>query len=481
MGYLDDDTLLSVLSKQYGLPSVNLFEVKVSPEILRLLPFEKIKTFKVLPLRKIDDTLSLAMVDPNNISVIQEIEFVLGRIVKPLVAPEYQMDEVINQFEKEGYGNKTFNGERLKEEAVAIESKIPNIYTLLRSVLQYKATDLHLTAGAPPSVRVNNELKRISMSAVTPAQLRDFVSEILTKEQMDKLEREKEIEFTLSLPDIGRFRINMYKQRGSISIVARLIIENIPSLKELNLPEWIKDYALRPQGFILIVGPAGHGTTTTMAALVDVINSNRRCNIVTLESPIEYLHKHKKSNVNQREVSVDTVSFVSGLRHILKQDPDVIVIGELTDPESVSIVLTAAETGHLVISTMHSLNTTTAISRLIDLFPDHQQPQIRRQFADSFLLVFAQRLVPVKEGEGRILAYEKLINTIKTRNLIREGKIPRMRSLMEIVSEDMSSIDQSLAELCLEGKITFEDGLKFADNQVYYQEIIRARKTEEKR
>jgi twitching motility protein PilT len=476
MGYLDTDTLLSVLSKQYNIPFVNLFEVKVPPDILKLLPFEQVKSFKVLPFKKVDNTVSLAMVDPNDVNVIRNVEFTIGGSVKPFIVPNYQMERAISKFEKEGYGETVFEGEKLKEERILVEPKIPSIYTLLKLLLDFKATDLHLAAGAPPSMRINNELKRLSMPKITSAQMRDFTSELLTKDQMDKFEKEKELDFVLSLHDTGRFRINIYKQRNSISLSARLIFENIPSIADLNLPEWITNYALKPHGFILIVGLPGHGKTTTASSLIDIINSNRKCNIVTLEDPIEYLHKHKKSNVNQREVGIDTESFSAGLKYILRQDPDVIMVGDLRDAESIAIALNAAETGHLVISTMHSLNTITAIDKILNIFPESQQPQIRMQLADTLLLIFAQKLIPRKDGEGRVLAYEKLVNSSRIANLIREGKVSNIKSLMQVVAEDISSIDRSIAKLYLEGKITFEDGLKFADNPTYYQELVRTGK-----
>jgi twitching motility protein PilT len=229
----------------------------------------------------------------------------------------------------EGYGNKNFDGEVLRAKTAIVKSKTPTVYSLLKLVLDFKGTDLLITAGVPPSIRVDSDLKRLSMSAVTPEEMHEYTEEILTKEQQEIFEREKEIDFAISVPDTGRFRMNMYRQRNSISLAARFIVEDIPSLKQLVLPEWIKDYALKKQGFILIAGPTGHGKTTTMSALVDVINSNRKCNIVTLEDPIEYLHRHKKSNINQREVGVDTESFAVGLKHVFRQDPDVIIIGEM--------------------------------------------------------------------------------------------------------------------------------------------------------
>ncbi len=471
MGYLDEDSLLNFLSKQLSTSSLSLFETKIEPDMLNLLPFNKVKTFMVLPVKEDGGKVTLAMTNPNDIEAIQDIEFALGRGIEPVVVPFFQMERALAFFEKKGYGNRLFEGELLRKRISTLETRLPSIVTLLRFVLDYKATDLHLSAGVPPSVRIDNEMKRLSLPAMTPEQLKEIAYEALTEDQQKIFERYKEIDFAISIPDVGRFRVNIYKQRTSVSLAARVIIEDIPSLKELLIPEWLADFVLKPHGFILIVGPTGHGKTTTMAALINIINSNRKCNIVTLEDPIEYLHKHKKSNVNQREIGVDTDSFAMGLKHVFRQDPDVIVIGEMRDPESIAIALTAAETGHMVISTLHTQNTTTAVDRIIDVFPEHQQQQVRLQFADSFLLVFAQRLVPKKTGQGRVLAYEKMATSYRIRNLIREGKGHGIRSLMQVSAEDITAIDFSLARLYLDGKIKFEDGLKFADNPAYYQEL----------
>jgi twitching motility protein PilT len=473
MGYLDDDSLLNFLSKQFNISYVNLFESKVPPGILKLLPFEKVKSFHALPIRETGTNITLAMVNPNDINAIQEVEFALGRRVEPSVVPFYQMEKAIRYFEEEGYGNKEFDGSILKDRVVTIETKAPSVYSLLKLVVEHKATELHLAVGVPPGIRIDNEIKRLPLPNVTSEQMIEFIQEVLTQEQKETFARQKEIDFALSIPHTGRFRINIYKQRNSISLTARFIIENIPSIKDLGLPEWIRDYALKTRGLMLITGPSGHGKTTTMAAIVDLINSNRRCNIVTIEDPIEYLHRHKKSNVNQREVGVDTDSFSTALRHIFRQNPDVIVIGDLRDTESISVALTAVERGYLVIGTMHSQNTTTAIERIVNIFPEHQQPQVRMQFAETFLIIFAQRLIPGKKG-GRILAYEKITNSSRIRNLIREGKIFNIRSLMQAASNDVTSLDHSLARLYLNGEITFEDGLRFADNPSFYQDLIKS-------
>lgn len=473
MGYVDGDLLLSVLGSQHNLPSANLFEARIPPDVLRLVPFEQVRSFKILPLNKSGNTLSLAMVDPGDANVIRSIELATGGAVKPYLAPSSQMAKVIDKFEKEGYGDVPFEGEKLRGDEIRVESLLPGFYTLLRFLPDFQAAELHLAAGAAPGLKINNELKRLSMPRVTPAQMKNFIYEILERERIEEFERSNELNVILSLPDIGRFRISIYKQRSSISLTARLILENIPSINYLRLPDWMTDYAMKPQGLMLIAGLPGNGKTATLAALVDVINSNRRCNIVTLEDHVEYLHKHKLSNVNQREVGMDTDSFSSGLRHIVRQGADVVVIGELRDAESSSIALNAAETGRLVIAAVTALNTVSAVNKIINIFHQDQQPRIRMQLADNLLLVFAQRLIPGKEDGGKVLAYEKLLNSSRVRNMIIEARTVNMQSLMQVAAEDMASFDRSIAGLCLDGRITFEEGLKSADTPSFYQDLIR--------
>ncbi|UCG78540.1 MAG: Flp pilus assembly complex ATPase component TadA, partial [Nitrospirota bacterium] len=262
-----------------------------------------------------------------------------------------------------------------------------------------------------------------------------------------------------------------YRQRNSVSISIRHLHDIIPSFEHLGLPSWLEKYALKTQGLILITGPASHGKTTTLAAMIDLINSKRKCNIVTLEDPIEYLHKHKNSNVNQREIGTDAESFYDGMRSIFRQSPDVIVIGDMRDNETIEMALRAASTGHLVISNMHSFSTTSAIDGIVNSFLPHQQPQVKGLLADSLQLIFAQRLLPRIGSEDRILAFEKLIASYRIRNLIREGKAHQIRSQVQTDSDDFSSIDLSLVKLLNEGKITKEDALMSTDNPEYVRRM----------
>lgn len=475
LGYIDIDRLLESLGKQLSVPTANLYELTISPAALAILPFDKMKQYEVLPLSLEDSNVTLAMVNPTDIAAISDLEFILERNVQPVKVPSLQIAAAFKVIEDRGCRlDEPIHGSELEEINIHLrmDRDMVDIKQLCQRLVKENASDLLLTAGVPPCLKKDNEIRRLSVSLMTPQQTKACASELIPASQRKDFEKANELDFAFTFPDIGRFRVNVYKQRNSVSIAVRHIVEIIPSIAELGLPPWIEDIALKSQGLILVTGPTGHGKTTTLAAIVDIINTKRKCNIITIEDPVEYLHKHKSSNVNQREVGIDTDSFHSGLVHIFRQAPDVIVIGEMRDPESFAIALQAAETGHLVMSTLHSNTATSAIDRIIDIFPSEKQRQIRLQMADNFLLILNQRLVPLENGTGRILAYEKLVNTYRVRNLIREGKAHQIRSMLQQSTDDFVSIDQSLARLCIEGKITQEAGMKFCDNPVFFQEIV---------
>ncbi|MDA8433045.1 MAG: PilT/PilU family type 4a pilus ATPase [Nitrospiraceae bacterium] len=481
LGHLSTDTLLEFLSKQMGVPAANLCKLDISPGVLRALPIEKIKEYKVLPL-EVDKQFTLAMVNPTDFMTIRDIEFILGQKVNPVVVTAAQMEAALRSLEKEGAGE--IRGSNIEKRTARREAaEKADMRTFLRRLSETEASDLQLTAGAPPSLKMGRELVRMNMPPLTPLQMSFYAREIMSEEQEKKFDAASDLDFAFTDPEFGRFRVNIYKQRNSVSITIRHIKDMIPGLRDLGLAEDLEPFILKNQGLVLITGPAGHGKSTTMASFVDIINTKRKCNIITLEDPIEFLHRHKNSNVNQREIGIDTGSFPEGLRHIFRQDPDVIVVGEMRDPESFRIALQAAETGHLVLSTLHSRNATSTVERVIDIFPADQQPQIRSQLADCLLLVLSQRLVRKKDGTGLALAYEKLTNTLKIRNFIREGKTHQIRSQMLLPGEEYSSIDVSLAQLCLEGRITQEEGLKHCDNASFYREMVKSKniRTEEVR
>lgn len=316
-------------------------------------------------------------------------------------------------------------------------------------------------------------MRRTSTDSLTPYDCEKFARELMTEKDWEKFVMKRDFDFAVTWPDIGRFRINLYMQRNSVSITLRRISDILPSSEELGLPGWLNEHVMTPRGLILISGPPGHGKTTTLAAMVDVINTNRRCNIITLEDPIEYLHKHKKSNVNQREIGPDTESFHAGMKHIFRQDPDVIAVGEMGDADSFTIALEAADTGHLVITTLNASTAASAIEKVINIFPSHRQDLVRARIADNLLFVLSQRLVPMKEGEGRVLAYEKIINSPGVKNLIREGKTRQMNSQVMSGTEEYTPLESSMAKLHSSGLIKFEDGLLFAEDKQLYKDLAK--------
>jgi twitching motility protein PilT len=473
LGFITTETLLNFLSQQLGIPSVNLFNIDISPDILKMMPIDKIKSMKVLPISIDENSITLAMVNPRDMLSISDIEFSLGRKVHPVVVPASQMEAAISSLTL--HPEKTLTGKILKTETHKTGTKkAPPLTSLLKFLSRSPATDMLLTAGAPPSIKLSNELQRAAaMEPLTPADCEMYARELMPEKDWDYFIKECDHDFAVTLPALGRFRVNCYKQRNSISITVRCIADILPSLEELNLPEWIKDYLLMPQGLILVSGPAGHGKSTSVAGMIDFINSNKKCNIVTFEDPIEYLHKHKKSNVNQRDVGDDTKSFYEGLKHVFRQDPDVILIGEMRDAASFAIALQAADTGHLVITTVHASTAPSTVERVINIFPPDQQNLIRTRIADNLLFVLSQRLVPLKSGGGRVLAHEKLINSFGIKNIVRESKTHQIKSQMSTGSEDFTPLEVSLAKLYTSGLIKNEDALLFAENKQFYKDLTK--------
>jgi twitching motility protein PilT len=342
-----------------------------------------------------------------------------------------------------------------KKPAEGLEIKIGE---LMRVVVERGCSDLHLTAGTPPVIRLHGDLQRLDeYPRLDPVTIRSMVYSILTQRQREKFEDNLELDLSHTLPGHGRFRVNVYLQRDSVGAAFRLIPPQIKTLQELDLPPQMEQFAHYPRGLVLITGPTGSGKSTTLAALIDIINNERQLHIMTIEDPIEFLHRHKLSVVNQREVGTDTKGFAEALRHVLRQDPDVILVGEMRDLETISTAITAAETGHLVFATLHTQDAPQTIDRVIDVFPPHQQQQVRVQFAASIQAIATQQLLPTKEGNDRIPAVEVMVATPAIRNLIREGKTHQIYSAMQAGGRyGMQTTDQALAELVKRGKITFD-------------------------
>ncbi|GAW94129.1 type IV pilus twitching motility protein PilT [Calderihabitans maritimus] len=330
---------------------------------------------------------------------------------------------------------------------------------ILRMAVDQKASDIHLTVGLPPVFRCNGDL--IPQQSFDPLQYEDTLKmarEILSEKQHQEFMEKGELDLAYSLRGVGRFRVNVYRQRGSVGLAIRIINNQIKSLDELGLPPVLKELARKSKGLVLVTGPTGSGKSTTLAAMIDLINRERRCHIITLEDPIEYMHQHQKSIINQREIGSDTRSFADALRAALRQDPDVLLVGEMRDLETIATAITAAETGHLVLATLHTSSAPQTIDRIIDVFPPHQQQQVRIQLAETLQGVVAQQLVPRADGLGRVVAVEVLVATPAVRNLIREGKTHQILSAIQTGGKyGMQSMDSALKKLYQQGLITAED------------------------
>jgi twitching motility protein PilT len=334
------------------------------------------------------------------------------------------------------------------------------ITRLLYVAVTQKASDLHLCVGAPPILRINGNLTALNAPPITPQQSHDMIYAILNNEQRQKFEENWELDFSAHVADVGRFRVNIHRQRGAIEGAFRVISEEIRCLKDLGLPPVVEEITRKESGLILVTGPTGSGKTTTMAAMIDRINATRSCMIITIEDPIEFLHRHKRSIVKQRELMADTKSFSIALRHALRQDPDVISIGEMRDLDTMETALTAAETGHLVLATVHTPDTTQTIDRIIDVFPSHQQEQVRIQLANALQAIIAQQLLPIVTGQGRAIAVEILLATPAVRKIIRSKKTEQIMTVIQTSSDlGMISMDKSLKNLYQQGLISYDNAL----------------------
>lgn len=336
------------------------------------------------------------------------------------------------------------------------------IEDLLMRAYEQGASDLHVTTDIPPVYRINGQLSPYGTEAVVPEVLDEMVRQILPAHKLAEYEEKGETDFNYSLDGYCRFRVNAYHQRNVGAIAARLISSKIPTIDQLNMPQVLYELADKPQGLILVTGPTGSGKSTTLAAMIDYINENKSKHIITLEDPIEYMHAHKKSVVNQREIGVDTNSFANGLRAALRQDPDIILVGEMRDLETISTAITAAETGHLVFGTLHTSSAPTTIDRIIDVFPPYQQGQIRIQLANVLQGIISQRLLPKKDKTGRVAATEILVATPSITNLIRSEKIHQIPSIMQTNKAlGMHTLETSIQSLVSAGIVSLKDAKPF--------------------
>ena len=349
-----------------------------------------------------------------------------------------------------------------------------NAEELLEYLVSHKGSDLHITVGAPPIVRINGLLTRIEeYPNLMPDDTEKLMNELLNDEQKKVFEDRGEVDFSVSKSGCGRYRVNIYRQRGSCSIAIRSIPLQVPSIEDLGLPDVLKDLSSNKRGLVLVTGPTGSGKSTTLAAMISHINKTRNAHILTLEDPIEYLHRHNKSLVNQREIGNDSKSYGNALRAALRQDPDVILIGEMRDLETISIALTAAETGHLVLSTLHTVGAVSTVDRIIDVFPSHQQQQIRIQLANVLQGVLSQQLLKRVDGSGRVAAVEIMLCNAAIKNHIREGKTHQVLSSIQTGGKlGMITMDNSISQLYRNKMISYDEAINYAIDRDFIARLI---------
>ena len=336
-----------------------------------------------------------------------------------------------------------------------------SIDELLERMVGLGASDLHITVGTPPAIRVRGHVSRLDdFTVLDPESTRQLMYQILSTEQQKRFEVNRQLDFSHSIPGVARFRVNVYMQRESVGAAFRVIPDQIKTLEELHLPVSLAELAQKPRGLVLVTGPTGSGKSTTLAAMIDEVNRTRHEHILTIEDPIEFVHRHKSCIVNQREIGVDAVGFGEALRGALRQDPDVILVGEMRDLETIAIALTAAETGHLVLGTLHTQSASSTIDRIIDVFPAEQQEQVRIQIAGALQGVITQSLLPTADGMGRVAALEILLPDDAVRNLVRQGKVEQIYSVMQTnTARGMQTMEQSLQELVARRIVTYETAL----------------------
>ena len=348
-----------------------------------------------------------------------------------------------------------------------------DLVELLNKAVELKASDVHITVNLSPIARINGKFQKLSQDLLTNNDVYNLASQITNEEIIHKINEQGEADFSVSLPNKHRIRVNVYKQRGNYAMAIRIIPNEIPKFEELKLPNAIKEFVNKQKGLVLITGPTGSGKSSTLASLIDLINETRECHIITLEDPIEYIHNHKKSIINQREIGRDSVDFNSALRASLRQDPDVILIGEMRDAETISIALTAAETGHLVFSTLHTVGAAKTIDRIVDMFPSEQQQQVRTQLSTVCEGVVSQQLIKTIDGRKRVAALEVMVANPAIRNLIRENKTYQIQNIIQTGSKQgMQSMDQELVNLYRRGLISRDSVLSRCTDYEFTSRLV---------
>ena len=484
LGAISPEELARILGATLGLKVIDLTALPVNMDSIRLLPESMARRFAVVPVSHLDTILHIAMVNPLDNLAIDLIQARTGMHLERMIATERDVRTAIERL----YGQlarevklassgaaeqKAGRGSAKKAEEMA---EVLHVDDLLRMMMQRRASDLHLTASSSPTFRIDGDLHPATADRLSPKKAYELIYAILTDEQIQEFERVWELDFAYSIPGLSRFRVNVHRQRGTVGGVFRAVPVDPPSLDGLGMPDVLKMFCARPRGLVMVTGPTGSGKSTTLAAMIREINLTRRCHIVTVEDPIEFLHRNERSIIIQREVGSDTASFANALRHVLRQDPDVILIGEMRDLETIGAAITAAETGHLVLATLHTTSAAQTVDRVVDVFPPHQQEQIRVQLSTVLEGIVCQTLIPLADGKGRTCAQEILVATPAIRNLIREAKTHQMPSVLQSsAAEGMQTLDQALKNQVIQGKITPQAAMAVASNPADFQMYLRIR------
>ncbi|HWH31483.1 MAG TPA: PilT/PilU family type 4a pilus ATPase [Egibacteraceae bacterium] len=466
LGAASEGDIVGAVARQLGLPFADLAPGAVDPSAAALLPRSVARELMALPVEfGADGGLVVAIADPANRGAAERVSALTGMACTVALAVKGELMEAIEHLadpDGDAGGGATPAPGADTPKLAFEEAGLFDLAAALAELVESGGSDLHLTAGLPPTMRVNGELAPMGgYPVLTPTELQKAIYGILTQRQREQFENELELDLSHSVSGLARFRVNVFRQRDAIGAVIRVIPFGVKAFDQLGLPSQVANFAYLPRGFVLVTGPTGSGKSTTLASLIDIINRERACHIMTVEDPIEFLHEHKRSVVNQRELGADTRSFAQALKHVLRQDPDVILVGEMRDLETIQVALTAAETGHLVFGTLHTQDAPQTVDRVIDVFPPHQQEQIRVMLSGALQGVLTQQLLKTADGKGRVLAAEVMVATPAIRNLIREGKTHQMYSMLQSGKQHgMVTMDQSLADLVKAGKVRYEDALE---------------------
>jgi twitching motility protein PilT len=465
-GIVTEVQVVAAAGEHLGVPFADLDASPPDPSLGSLLPAEAARRSRAVPIGGDATSLMVAIADPTDAQLLAWVARHAGTPVRASIATPAAIARALDLLYATPTGAPTGAVATVTGVPAPISEVGTSLDTMLGHVVAHGASDLHLSVGKPAAIRIDGQIWPLEGEpALTPERTRALVESALNEVQLRRFDEELELDTSYTAPAVGRFRMNAFVQRGSVGAVLRAIPLTVPEFSDLGLPSSVATFADAPRGLVLVTGPTGSGKSTTLASLVDIVNRTRRAHIMTVEDPIEFLHQHKQSTVNQREVGQDTLSFASALKHVLRQDPDVILVGEMRDLETIAIALTAAETGHLVFGTLHTQSAAQSIDRIVDVFPSHQQQQIRTQLAGTLRGVVTQQLVPLI-GKGRTVAAEVLVVTNAVRTLIREGKTHQIASTMQSgAKQGMQTMDHCLAHLVRDGHITIDTAVEHCHDE----------------